>query len=50
MTESIIQPETFPTDFCMFAIIVVQSDLNTFSMSLSSIIISAFVLSYFFEY
>ena len=29
MTESIIQPEHFPKDFCMFIIIVVQIDLNT---------------------
>ena len=28
MTESIIQPESFPKDFCMFAIIIVYIDWN----------------------
>ena len=42
MTESIIQPESFPKDFCMFDIIVVKTDWNTSSMSLSLIIIFAF--------
>ena len=42
MTESIIKPEVFPKDFCIFDIIVVQIDSNTSSMSLSLIIISAF--------
>ena len=44
MTESVIHPEPIPKDFCMFAIIVVWIDLNTLSMSLSLIIISAFEL------
>ena len=34
MTESIIQAEPFPKDFCMFDIIVVKIDSNTSSMSL----------------
>ena len=34
MTESIIQAEPFPKDFCMFDIIVVKIDSNTSSVSL----------------
>ena len=37
MTTSIIQPEQFPNDFCMFYVTVVQIDLNTSSISLSMI-------------
>ena len=44
MTESVIHPEPFSKNFCIFAIILVQIDLNTFLMSLSLIIISAFEL------
>ena len=32
MTESIIQPQSFPKDFCMFVVTVVKIDLNTSSM------------------
>ena len=42
MTESIIQSEPFPKDFCMFNITVLKIDLNITSMSLSLIIVSAF--------
>ena len=42
MTESIIQPEPFPKDFCIFYIIVVQVDSNTLSISLSPITVHAF--------
>ena len=42
MTESRIQPELCPRDFCMFDVILLQIDLNTLSMSLSLIIVSAF--------
>ena len=45
MTESIIQPEPFPKGFCMFDITVVLIDLNTSSMPLSLIFISAFSLN-----
>ena len=48
MNESIIQPEAFPNDFCMFAIILVYIELNTFSMSLLLIIISTFEIQYKF--
>ena len=41
MTESIVQPELFPKDVCMYNITVIIN-LNTSSMSLSLIIISAF--------
>ena len=34
MTESIIQPEPFPREFCVFDITVPYIDLNTSSMSL----------------
>ena len=37
MTESIIQPEPFPKDFCMFEI-----DSNTSSVSFWLIVVSAF--------
>ena len=43
-TESTIQPESLPKDFCMFIIIAVSIDLNTSSMSFSLIIISAYEL------
>ena len=42
MTESAMQPEAFPKDFCMFDTIVVQIDLNRSLMTLSLIIVSAF--------
>ena len=42
MTESLIQSKPFPKDFCMSDIIVVYIDSNTWSMSLSLIIVSAF--------
>ena len=44
MTKSIIHPETFHKDFCMFDIIVEQTGSSTSSMSISLIIISAFEL------
>ena len=37
MTESIIQPKTFPKDFCTFDITVVKIDSNTSSISFSII-------------
>ena len=42
MTESVIQAESFTIDFSMFYMIVLKINLNTSSMSLSMIIISAF--------
>ena len=42
MTESIIQQESCPLDFCMFVIKVLKIDSNTSPMLLSSIIVSAF--------
>ena len=44
MTESVIQPEPFPKDFCMFDIIVVDIDSDASSISLSLTIVSAFEL------
>ena len=29
MTESVIQPEPYPRDFCMFNIIALKTDSNT---------------------
>ena len=40
----IIHPEPLPKGFCMFVKIVVYIDLNTSSMSLALVIISAFEL------
>ena len=42
MTESIIQHEPFPKDFCVFDIVVIYIDSNTSLMSLSLIIIYPF--------
>ena len=42
MTTSIIQPEPFRKDFCMFDKTEVWIDLNTSQMSLLLIIVSAF--------
>ena len=41
MTESIIQSELFPKDFCMLYIIVAQIDSNALSILLALIIVSA---------
>ena len=42
MTESVIQPEPFPRNSCMFDVIVLQFNSNTSSMSLSLRIVSPF--------
>ena len=42
MVESIIHPEPSLRDFDIFHIIMLQTDLNTSSMSLSLKIVSAF--------
>ena len=42
ITESIIQPERFPKNFCMFDVLVVYIDSSTSSTSLSLITPSAF--------
>ena len=42
MTEAIIQPESFPKEFCMCEITVVLIGSNILSMSLLLINVSAF--------
>ena len=42
ITESLIEVEPCPTDFCMLDKIVLYIESNTASMSLSLIIVSAF--------
>ena len=41
MPESVIHPEPFPRDICMFDVTFVQIDLNKLSMSLLLAIVSA---------
>ena len=44
MNESVIQPQPFPKDLCMFFITVVKIDWNPSAISLLLITISAFEL------